>query len=274
MSVIIKCQHSGIEFEAASRRTKQHPAVAELKNRANKDGTYRQMNEALDAVRKEGGYETIDEYINLVKQQMNGVESYKARQLRFRAEREAARDEIRQRRQKQNAILREHGYTWHAEYVDRDAPALEMRDEGKYFYLTAPDGRIVTVEQAMAEIELGAEIVQAWDAAIAEDKRREEAKRQAEQKQAAQDYDASESEAIKDMVRVERFEHRDFEQIASYRRSPITAFMVSAGEINGVRCAVVSQWGDMDYSWYYCADPQAAGLTVKEAKHSSFGDYF
>ena len=88
--VKVICQHSGIEFEAASKRSKNHPMVSDLKVRANKDGNYREVNNAMDAVKKDGGYETIEEFMSKVNDHINGKkQAIKSREAKF-AEREQA----------------------------------------------------------------------------------------------------------------------------------------------------------------------------------------
>lgn len=96
--VTVICQHSGIEFEAHSKQTKQHPLVAELKKESNKKGTYRQVNEALDKVRAEGGYTTIEEYVQRVRQALDEIERGRETVL---AEQEAAEQKNAQKRQQE-----------------------------------------------------------------------------------------------------------------------------------------------------------------------------
>lgn len=65
MSVIVRCQHTGIEFEANSKRSKNHPMVACFLNEASRDkhhrGAYAKAKEILaDAVSQ---YADIDEIV-------------------------------------------------------------------------------------------------------------------------------------------------------------------------------------------------------------------
>ena len=48
---IITCQYTGIEFEAASSRAKNHPAIAALLTEANKTGRYGVVVTALEKAR-------------------------------------------------------------------------------------------------------------------------------------------------------------------------------------------------------------------------------
>lgn len=258
--VTVTCQHSNIKFEASSTRTKQHPLVADLKAWGNKTGKYAQVQNALDAVAKSGGYSTIGEYMDLVNQHMSGQ---RAAADRHAAARREEAETARRQREELNALLKANGYTWHVEIVDRDACALETRDEGKYFYLTSPDGREVSVSQALDEIERGADVVAAEAAAAVQAEIDEQTATQAEADRIADAYKTVEVEA-KALVQVEPFNSADFSQVAHWRISNMSLREIRKGTINGVICYVISVYGDMDYSTYYCADPVAAGLTATD----------
>lgn len=148
MSVTIKCQHSGIEFEAATRRTKQHPYVAAAKKAASKDGRHRELDKALSDVAEDSNYTTIEEYMQQVNERLKGVET-------IQVKREVARQEYKRRYEAAgratanrffvNAKLKQHGYQWFK------LPNFVLdTDEWE---LHAPDGRTVTVDEALAEIE-------------------------------------------------------------------------------------------------------------------------
>lgn len=66
----IICQHSGVEFEAKSTRTKQHPLVASFKN--TNVSNYRDAMTALETAKEIGGYTTIEQYISLVEEILSG----------------------------------------------------------------------------------------------------------------------------------------------------------------------------------------------------------
>lgn len=61
--MIIKCQHTGFEFEAQTARSKNHPMVSEFLNEAAKDnGCYRGASHtAKQLVSEATGYDSIDE---------------------------------------------------------------------------------------------------------------------------------------------------------------------------------------------------------------------
>ncbi|MCB8942551.1 MAG: hypothetical protein H6658_02125 [Ardenticatenaceae bacterium] len=168
--VTIKCQHSGIEFEAKSTRTRQHPLVAAFKNESVR-GNYSQAMEALEKAAKVGGYTTIEEYMTLVKKIMSGAVAAKNeainRQRQAEREAEKAVAELRARREAQNAHLRQHGYRWQKHYIDAFDHYEEPEPDDRFAWvLVAPDGRCdVSVAQALDEIERGAEVVLAEIAA-------------------------------------------------------------------------------------------------------------
>lgn len=65
----IKCQYTGIEFEADSKRTKNHPAVTRFLNEANEDGkravgAYAQAKQLL--AEAAGNFDNIDELMAAV----------------------------------------------------------------------------------------------------------------------------------------------------------------------------------------------------------------
>lgn len=62
--ITVKCQHTGFEFEAESKRSKNHPAVAAFLNTANDDGK-RHVGAYAEAKRilteAAGNFDNIDE---------------------------------------------------------------------------------------------------------------------------------------------------------------------------------------------------------------------
>lgn len=275
--VQVTCSESGITFEANSKRTKQHPDIATLKAEGNKKGTYRQVNEALSAVRKAGGYKTIDAFMALVRDHMTGsvIRRNEIRWDRAAAE-EKARREVKERRQRENDLLKANGYQWKVEYVDRDAHPLEWRDEGKYFYLLDPDGHEIAKSQALAEIERGRDVVRSEITEHEAQKRQQAAEAKAQQqsqdeanRKALAALDAQIVEIKKSAQRVERFEFEGFEKVAESNVTGSTyhRFLdhIKRGQINGVTCYVLvtgSGLDDFGHYTYYSDNPAAAGLTV------------
>lgn len=82
----ITCQYTGIEFEAKSARTKNHPAVSDLLTRANKLNQYPAAVEALNAAR-EAGVTEINEFLSLAESAMKADRAaYNAKLVEIRAE--------------------------------------------------------------------------------------------------------------------------------------------------------------------------------------------
>lgn len=73
MAVTVKCQYTGIEFEASSTRSKNHPKVAKFLDEASKDrfhvGAYNKAKELLAAAK--GQTEDIDELMTAVRSAFN-----------------------------------------------------------------------------------------------------------------------------------------------------------------------------------------------------------
>lgn len=101
MSVKITCQYTGLEFEAATRRSKNHPKISAWLQSANTDGWYNQALAAIQAGR-EAGFTSISEYINLLS------ETEKAAKAGIDAEIEKRVLEFRQR--KADAAARQEAY--------------------------------------------------------------------------------------------------------------------------------------------------------------------
>lgn len=280
--VRVVCKESGIEFEADSKRTQQHPLVAAIKQDGNKNGTYRQVNEALTKVRKEGGYTTIDEYISRVRAIVDGVPSAKANALAEQYSRDQEFKARQQKREENNATLSANGYRWN-KYTDWDT-------DQDAWALIAPDGRTVTVSQALEEIERGIEIVKAERAAKEEtayiEAQRIEAeaariKAEEDTLKAQQDaqnqatyaaFDAEVERLVAGMIQVERFDWHAHPRQTIYKMQKIAGGSyyrrhdyIDEATVNGVRCIITvtgSGYDDDGYSTCYCADPVAAGLTI------------
>lgn len=63
--MIIKCQHTGFEFEAQTARSKNHPMVADFLNEASKDNKHYRgaSHTAKQLVTEATGYDSIEELI-------------------------------------------------------------------------------------------------------------------------------------------------------------------------------------------------------------------
>lgn len=289
--VKVICQHSGIEFEADSKRSKNHPMVSDLKNRANKDGNYREVNNAMDAVKKAGGYATIEEYMKMVHDHINGKkQAIKDREAKF-AERERANAE---REQRFEAWLPEKGYVSRTETYQewRDNPnPIDAMDEGEYVTRTriiwaAPDGQ--TIEKYIAS--------QIFDGkyTLAEYRAQEQAKADAKAQKEAEEierekahdesliaFDAKAQEIKAQCVQVERFDDRGGESVITTKRgNSYYRFhdTIERVEVNNATCYVITTgtgYDDDGYPTYWTTfpAPEAIGFTRYEEPESDGIDY-
>lgn len=76
---------------------------------------------------------------------------WQAQRKREQRERETARKEANEKRYQQNLILKQHGYTW-KKLQDIGGPSDDGDRADMVWTLFAPDGRVVTVGQALREI--------------------------------------------------------------------------------------------------------------------------
>lgn len=163
----ITCQYTGIIFEAASKRQKNHPRVSALLNDAAKAGgaAYNVAKERL-AQAREAGMTDIDEVIRFV---LTGAMQAQAVVDQRRAEHEQERKDAakqchydRNAREYTNSILRDAGYRWEKTIEDEEsmdfagpnafAATYGNRDYAVVWTLYAPDGRAVRIREAMEEL--------------------------------------------------------------------------------------------------------------------------
>ncbi len=267
--VKVICQHSKIEFDASSERVKQHPSIATLKAKAKKDDTYSTVMHALDVVRKGQNYNTIEEYVMQVQEIVDGV---KARQRAEDALYAKQQQESKQRKENEKALLSANGYRW--------SKITSWETDQPEWVLSAPDGRDVTVRQALDEIARGVEVVQAERAAQAEaaekeatEKEVKKAQDQAQNQAVYAAFDAEVSHSTANMTEVERFNYWQYEQTVIHKMAAVTTYHrrhdhIVALKVNDVDCIVMiagTSYDDDGYSACYCADPDQAGLPVKQA---------
>jgi hypothetical protein len=260
--VTITCQESGIEFEAATSRTKQHPKIAVLKAWANKASKYRELNTALAAVRKAGGYETIEQFVSAVEAHMDAAKA-KAQELSVIRARDAreAEEAAKATRQRTNDTLKAHGYKWTKVFV--------YEDDAYEWVVEAPDGRLLPDEgSALYEIERGG--IEAVRAEQAAQEAAEQAKRaavEAEADAAIEAIDAAHIEISHTCIEVERFDATGFEITHRVPHRGYRALdTIRRGTINNVPCylVIVDTMADFDGHYhYYSADPVASGHTPK-----------
>jgi len=151
--VTVICQHTGIEFEAASKRQKNHPAVAALLASANEDGTYRVAVQRLAAARAAGMTE-IDAIVRFVQ---TGEKAALARRAEIQAadrrleqERAARHAAAMAQRDATNSILREAGFRW-LRYEEREEAVTRwgVPEFGFVLVVAATNEVVPSVEEAM-----------------------------------------------------------------------------------------------------------------------------
>lgn len=291
--VEVTCKHSDIKFEAKTKRTKQHPKVADFKNEAARVGDYPQAIEALKKATEAGGYETIEEYVQLAQDIMDGkVDEKRAKEtarLEAKEKAEKARIEAKRQREATNRHLKENGYVWFKEPVS----VTDFHEGEKKWVLYSPDNRAVTVAQALDEIERGADVVQDELAEIIENAgelpynvilsgklAKAEANRKQKQTKARETMDQlweTAKGAVKnEMTEVENFNYDGFE--VSFKQNNK---MIYRGMVNGVECGVIynyrSYGNDFDIvEQFYSVAPAQAGLkpVEREGMEKSWMKFF
>jgi hypothetical protein len=147
--VRVKCRESGLWLEAKNKHVKRFEEIASLKRDAHRDGYYRPVCNTLFEVRKAGGYTNVAEYMELVHASLDKklADNKAYRSMRQEEEKKRERKESQiasiNALRKTNRVLCEHGFQWkYAEGPERTG-----------WFLFSPDGRIVTVAEALAEID-------------------------------------------------------------------------------------------------------------------------
>lgn len=165
------CDKTGIQFEAESKRQKNHPRVSAFLDEANKDsrryvGSYAAAQQILADI-KTAGMTDINEAITYANEAYNAWKNGEAKPVirktvgwHIRQQKDASRT-----RDAINAVLKQHGYRWEKEEVGSEDDFLpgsygagigELA--GYRWELYAADGRNVTIRQAFREI--GVEVPQ------------------------------------------------------------------------------------------------------------------
>ncbi|MGB1285846.1 MAG: hypothetical protein ACPG7F_04870 [Aggregatilineales bacterium] len=205
--VKVTCKESGIEFEAKTKRTIQHPLIAELKAKANRYNKYGETMKAIEKARGEE-YETVEEFVAIVNGIVNGkIEAQREAQR----QQKAAKREREEKEQREKTLLVEHGYTLEREAIGTEEdqfPGGYAAGIGEFshyrYYWQSPDGRRVSRQQALDEIARGADVVLAEIEAEkqAAQAKREEKERIATQEKTAQDKLEQEERAAFDALMV------------------------------------------------------------------------
>lgn len=266
----IICDKTGIAFQADSRRQKNHPRISRLLNDAAGDkhnpNAYTVALTACREIKERGGM-TIDDAITYIENRLSGncESNTQARQQAAQAQRELAQRMADRKRQRaeQNAHLAANGYKWGKEYANDDE--FEEGEPSKWV-LRSPDGRDVSVAQALDEIARGANVVLAEISAQEAD-----AARKRQERIAAENADRDAYHTALTQVRalghiVEGFDDSEFTVLYEKKNYQTLTHIerVMIGQINGVDCgSAYTYWGGHDWieeTTYYCADPSNAGL--------------
>jgi len=279
--VTVICQHSGIEFEADSKRTKQHPLIARIKQQASKDGTYREMDAALVAVSRDGGYASIEEYVTCVRDMVAGVPTLKTRVRVAQLERDEEARQSRERHRRENEVLKANGYQWSKE-ASYDYIGGHDDDPRYQWILRDPAGTEISTSQALDEIARGRDTVNAENNAKAQAARvaqhdvvSREATELAVQDAAIEAFDDATEQIVAGLIECERFDYSLFTgseilvRMGVYKSAARRHDHITRGKVNGVDVVIVTTGSGYDDGGYwtpYCADPDNAGL-IRKAPH-------
>lgn len=157
--ITVTCKYTNEVFEADSKRTTTHPQVRRFLDDTAKFNTtgYRAAVDALAEVKSSGM--TLTEKLAYAQAAANGRTAEYNAERAAKAQRDAEDYERRQQRkearQALNWKLGKHGYRWcmtGGDAEQNDIIGTEFGDDREWT-LFAADGRIVTVQQALAEIE-------------------------------------------------------------------------------------------------------------------------
>lgn len=157
--MLVTCQYTGIQFEAKSARTKNHPEFSKLMTEAHRLGIYDRYMRSVEKAKSSATPDnpmTIDRakagLEKIHKNHLSEQDEQRKKDIEFKNTIAAAKA----KREAQNAHLRAHGYTWHkASQDDVDDGFANDAD----WHLLSNDGREVSVKQALDEIERGREVV-------------------------------------------------------------------------------------------------------------------
>ncbi len=292
------CQYTGLEI---ARGRKNHPLVSDFLSEMAGDKHFtRAYSIACRALSDAPQFDTAQQYVDYARAEVEKAREKtivaKQRQREEDRELEQRRVEAKRKRQETNRFLRGHGYTWskeYDEYEEGEGPSL--------WILWTPDGRQVSVAQALDEIERGADLVESELAAIVEaggelpynvvlsGKLEQAAARRKQAKKAKvetkrQAWETAKDGAREGMVVVERFDYAGFETTFNHvSYDTITDIQrIFRGQVNGVDCVVIYRYfGGHDFDeteQFYCADPERAGLVavaeLKPGLAATFAEFF
>lgn len=118
----VTCEKTGLPFEAATKRTKNHPKIMSVVNEANKDGWYRECLEALQDGRK-AGLDTVEDFLELLAQTKTSALNQQMEDYRALLQRK------REDKQRRVALYQSGGY--HTFAGDNRDAFQAMMDDGE-----------------------------------------------------------------------------------------------------------------------------------------------
>lgn len=148
--VEVICEKSGLMFEARTKRTKNHPQIMALINGAYENGWYSQALETIKRGR-ERGFTTIEQFVDALRKTEASAIGARSADIEERIRREQDAKEARRQRHVTNDLLRDCGYRW--QKYENDEEDIDLYGQPEYeWQLKTPDGRFVTVKEAMQEL--------------------------------------------------------------------------------------------------------------------------
>lgn len=272
------CATSGIEFESESKIhfSPMHPEIFAFK----RDGGLPPVAvaKAMEAVKVEGGYTTVEEFLTLVttktpqiqqtmdderKAQIAMRDAANQRERERRAQIEASSQaklretglNPRATRKEQNTLLKAYGYTWKKIVVVDEFDPDDWSDK---WILTDPDGATISLHRALDEIKRGRDVVRAEIAA------REAAEKAAE----------PEREARREIKRVAEAEAkaRESASIEAFEvlEAKIKSIAVDISRREGMQLKLDAEWTEIagiEATSSYRRNDQIAEATIAGTKY-------
>lgn len=151
--VNVTCEKTGLVFEAATRRTKNHPSIMFVLGEANKGGWYTQ---ALDAIKRgrEAGFTTVEQFVAAMRDAESAFNAEQRAAYSAEVSQRLAREEAARQRHILNEWLRESDYHWSnlgqsAEELEDGFDIFVNDDEAPAWQLFDRDNKPVSIKQAM-----------------------------------------------------------------------------------------------------------------------------
>lgn len=164
--ITMTCDKTGIQFEADSKRQKNHPLVSRFLNDANADsrrynGSYQAAQQILAEI-KAAGIDNIEDAMEYANSAYAAWRNGEAKPVIRKTQGDYLRERKAQSRQRDavNVILKQHGYRWERDEVGSEddwagAGSLNAgigEAVGYRWTLYAPDGTTTTVSEAFRRI--------------------------------------------------------------------------------------------------------------------------